>query len=275
MGKDHKIEVNGIEISFIQKYKNDYISLTDIARYKNHFEPKDVVKNWMRNRSTIEFLGLWEKINNPHFKVVEFDPFKNEAGSNSFVLSPKRWIEKTSAIGLFSQSGRYGGGTFAHKDIAFEFTSWISPEFKLYLIKEFQRLKEEDGKRSTLEWDVKRELAKINYKIHTDSIKKNLIPLKLSNAPEKFIYASEGDLLNKALFGFTAGEWREQNPEKEGNVRDYATIEQLVVLCNLESINAEMIKQGLKSVKRLLKLNQIAIEQMKSILGHPSLKKLN
>jgi len=274
MQKNKKIEVKGLGISLFQKNNDDYISLTDIARYKNQFEPKDIVKNWMRSKSTIEFLGLWEKLNNPVFKGVEFDPFKNEAGSNSFVLSPQRWIEKTGAIGLISKSGRYSGGTFAHKDIAFEFTSWISPEFKLYLIKEFQRLKEAENQKSSLSWDVKRELAKVNYKIHTDAIKQNLIPLKIDRIPDKFVYASEGDLLNQALFNVTAKEWRKQNPKKEGNIRDYSTIEQLVVLSNLESLNAELIKQGIEPKQRLLKLNKIAIDQIKSILGHPALKKL-
>ncbi|OGJ42002.1 DNA-binding protein, partial [Candidatus Peregrinibacteria bacterium RIFCSPLOWO2_02_FULL_39_10] len=255
MQKNKKIEVKGLGISLFQKNNDDYISLTDIARYKNQFEPKDIVKNWMRSKSTIEFLGLWEKLNNPVFKGVEFDPFKNEAGSNSFVLSPQRWIEKTGAIGLISKSGRYSGGTFAHKDIAFEFTSWISPEFKLYLIKEFQRLKEAENQKSSLSWDVKRELAKVNYKIHTDAIKQNLIPLKIDRIPDKFVYASEGDLLNQALFNVTAKEWRKQNPKKEGNIRDYSTIEQLVVLSNLESLNAELIKQGIEPKQRLLKLN--------------------
>lgn len=273
MMKKKKIAVKGFEISLFQKEKNDYISLTDIARYKNALEPKDIVKNWMRSKSTIEFLGLWENLNNPHFKGVEFDPFKNEAGSNSFVLSPQRWIAKTEAAGLVSRSGK-NGGTFAHKDIAFEFASWISPEFKLYLIKEFQRLKEAENNRSSLDWDVKRELAKVNYKIHTDAIKQNLIPVKISSVPDKFLYASGGDLLNKAIFNLTAKEWREKNPGKDGNVRDYATIEQLVVLCNLESLNAEMIKVGVEPEKRLLKLNQIAIDQMKSILGHPALRML-
>ncbi len=271
--ENKKIEVKGMEISLFQKNKDDYISLTDIARFKNQFEPKDIVKNWMRSKATIEFLGLWENLNNPDFKGVEFDPFRIEAGSNSFVLSPQRWINKTGAIGLISRSGK-NGGTFAHKDIAFEFASWISPEFKLYLIKEFQRLKETENNQSSLSWDVKRELAKVNYKIHTDSIKQNLIPLKISSIPDKFIYATEGDLLNKALFNLTAKEWREHNPDKEGNVRDYATIEQLVVLCNLESLNAVLIKRGLTPEHRLVELNQIAIDQMKSILGHPSLNKL-
>lgn len=275
MKKDSKLEVKGLQISLFQKDTNDYISLTDIARYKNKFEPKDIVKNWMRAKSTIEFLGLWEKLNNLDFKGVEFDSFRIEAGNNSFVLSPQRWIAITGAVGLISKSGRYGSGTFAHKDIAFKFASWISPEFELYLIKEFQRLKEVETQRAGSGWSVKRELAKVNYKIHTDAIKQNLIPLKIENIPEKFIYASEGDLLNKALFNMTAKEWREQNSDKEGNIRDYSTIEQLIILSNLESLNAEMIKQNIEPKQRLLKLNQIAIDQMKSILGHPALKRLS
>lgn len=271
--KKKKIAVNGIEISLFQKNRDDYICLTDLARYKNPIEPKDIVKNWMRSKSTIEFLGFWEKLNNPNFKGVEFDSFKNEAGSNSFVLSPQRWINKTGAAGLISRSGN-NGGTFAHRDIAFKFASWISTEFELYLIKEFQRLKEAENRHSSLDWDVKRELAKVNYKIHTDAIKQNLIPVKIASVPDKFVYASEGDLLNKALFNLTAKEWREQNPDKDGNVRDYATIEHLVVLCNLESLNAVMIKAGADTGERLLKLNQIAIDQMKSILGHPALRRL-
>ncbi|OGJ42219.1 DNA-binding protein [Candidatus Peregrinibacteria bacterium RIFCSPLOWO2_01_FULL_39_12] len=274
MQKNKKIEVKGMEISLLQKNNDNYISLTDIARYKDVERTDYILQNWMRNRDTIEFLGLWEKINNSNFKPIEFDGFKTQSGLNSFSLTPKRWIESTNAIGLISKSGRYGGGTFAHKDIAFEFASWISPEFKLYLIKEFQRLKEIENQKSSLSWDVKRELARINYKIHTDAIKQKLIPLKIDQIPDKFVYASEGDLLNKALFNLTAKEWREQNPEKEGNIRDYSTIEQLVVLSNLESLNAELIKQGIEPEQRLLKLNKIAIDQIKSILGHPALEKL-
>lgn len=274
MKKKKKIEVKGMPVSIFKQNEKDYISLTDIARYKNQYETKDIVKNWMRSKSTIEFLGIWEKLNNPFFKGVEFDLFKKEAGSNSFVLSPQKWVEKTSAIGIISKSGRYDSGTFAHRDIAFEFASWISLEFKLYLIKEFQRLKEAEHSNLEAGWNVKIELAKVNYKIHTDAIKHNLIPSKIDKISGKFVYASEGDLLNRALFNMTAKEWREQNPGKEGNIRDYATIEQLVVLSNLESLNAELIKQGIEPEKRLLRLNHIGIDQMKSILGHPGLKKL-
>ncbi|MFH1284109.1 MAG: KilA-N domain-containing protein [Candidatus Peregrinibacteria bacterium] len=252
----------------------EYISLTDIARHKNKNEPKDIVKNWMRSKSTIEFLGLWEKLNNPNFKGVEIDPFLREAGSNSFVLSPKKWIEKANSIGIISKSG-VNGGTFAHKDIAFEFASWISPEFKLFLIKEFQRLKEEENERLSLGWDIKRNLTKINYKIHTDAIKTYLIPKKICEKDANLVYASEADVLNKALFGMTAKEWREANPDKKGNIRDYAFVSQLVCLSNLESHNAEFIRQGFSQSERLLKLNEIAIVQMISITGSISLKKIN
>ncbi|MDO8573691.1 MAG: KilA-N domain-containing protein, partial [Candidatus Daviesbacteria bacterium] len=228
----------------------------------------------MRTHSTIEFLGLWEKINNPNFKLVEFDGFKNEAGSNSFVLSPQKWIEATNATGIVSKSGRYGGGTFAHNDIAFEFASWISAEFKLFLIKEFQRLKAEENERLTLGWDVKRQLTKVNYRIHTDSIKENLIPRSVTNNQAKIIYASEADILNMALFGKTAQDWRDENKGKEGNIRDYSDVTQLVVLANLEGINAELIRQGSPQSKRLVQLNRIAISQMQSLVGNALIKKL-
>jgi len=268
-----KITVKGIEIVTFKKGESDYISLTDIAKYKGVVETDDVIKNWMRNRSTIEFLGLWEKINNPHFKPVEFDGFKNEAGNNTFVLSPSKWVLKTDALGLVTRRGR-GGGTYAHKDIAFEFASWISPEFKLFLIKEFQRLKEEENIRLALGWDVKRTLAKINYKIHTDAVKAHLIPKNISKNHANMVYANEADVLNVALFGKTAKEWRDGNKEKEGNIRDYVDVTQLVVLANLEGINAELIKQEISQSERLVYLNQIAISQMQSLLGSLSIKKL-
>ena len=268
--------VQGREISIIfHKENEDFISLTDIARLKNKDAPADVVKNWMRTRSTIEFLGLWEKINNQNFKLVEFDAFKNEAGSNSFVLSPQKWIEATGAIGLISKSGRYGGGTFAHKDIAFEFASWISAEFKLFLIKEFQRLKEEENKRLALGWDLKRTLAKINYKIHTDAIQAHLVPLQLTKQEVNTIYATEADVLNMALFGKTAKEWRDENSGKDGNIRDCSDVTQLVVLANLEGINAELIRRGIPQSERLVQLNQIAITQMQSLVGNASIKLLS
>lgn len=272
MMKNKKIEVKGIEIVISNYAAGDYISLTDMAKYKKYYSGV-VISNWLTTKYTVQFMGAWEQLHNPNFNVIEFHNIKNEVGTNGFIISSSMWIKKTNAIGIRSSLGRYGG-TFAHKDIAFEFATWLSPEFKLYLIKEFQRLKEAENHRSSLDWDVKRELAKVNYKIHTDAIKMNLIPVKIFSVPDKLVYASEGDLLNKALFNTTAKEWREQNPDKDGNVRDYATIEQLVVLCNLESLNAEMIKAGLEPDKRLLKLNQIAIDQMKSIMGHPALKKL-
>ncbi|MFA4831292.1 MAG: KilA-N domain-containing protein [Patescibacteria group bacterium] len=274
MSKSQKIIVQGLKIVIFKKIESDFISLTDIARMKNKDAPADVVKNWMRTYSTIEFLGLWEKINNSNFKLVEFDGFRNEAGSNSFVLSPQKWIKTTGAIGIISKSGRYGGGTFAHKDIAFEFASWISVEFKLFLIKEFQRLKEEENKRLTLGWDVKRALTKINYKIHTDAIQTHLIPLQLTKQSADIIYANEADVLNMALFGKTAKEWRDNNSDKDGNIRDYADVTQLVVLANLEGINAEFIRRGLSQSERLLQLNSIAISQMQSLVGNQSIKRL-
>ena len=227
----------------------------------------------MRSRSTIEFLGLWEQLNNPEFKGVEFDSFIHEAGSNSFTLSPQKWIAATNAVGMLSRSGRYGG-TFAHKDIAFEFASWVSAEFKLYIIKDYQRLKADENSRISLEWNVNRVISKINYKIHTDAIKDNLIPQLVSKQQQAFTYASEADMLNVALFGKTAREWKEQNPEAKGNMRDEATIQQLIVLSNLESMNAELIKQGVPQNKRLVALNKMAIEQMTSIVGSKAVRRL-
>ena len=273
MAKNEIIIVKGIPITTFKRSNEDYISLTDIARNKNAEEPKDVVKNWMRSRTTIEFLGIWEQLNNPDFKGVEFDSFLLEAGSNAFTLSPSKWIESTNATGIVSKQGK-NGGTFAHKDIAFEFASWVSSGFKLYLIKEFQRLKADENDRLKLEWNLQRTLAKVNYHIHTDAIKENLIPKELSKSQISFVYANEADLLNMALFGFTAKEWRDNNPDKNGNVRDQATIEQLVVLSNLESINAVLINQGLSQSERLQQLNQIAITQMKSLVGNQHMKKL-
>jgi len=273
MAKNEIIIVKGITVATFKLENEDYISLTDIARNKNAEEPKDVVKNWMRSRTTIEFIGLWEQLNNPNFKGVEFDSFLFEAGSNAFTLSPSKWIESTNAKGIISKQGK-NGGTFAHKDIAFEFASWVSSGFKLYLIKEFQRLKADENDRLKLEWNLQRTLAKVNYHIHTDAIKENLIPNELSKTQISFVYVNEADLLNVALFGFTAKQWRENNTNKEGNVRDYATIEQLVVLSNLESINAVLINQGLSQPDRLKQLNQIAITQMKSLVVNQQIKKL-
>jgi len=266
-----KIDVQGKEITIISRERQDYISLTDIAKYKNSDAPADIVKNWMRSRSTIEFLGLWEQLNNADFKLVEFDQFRNEAGANHFVLSPQRWIESTHAIGLISKSGRYGG-TFAHKDIAFEFASWISPQFKLYLIKEFQRLKDEELKQ--LGWDIRRNLTKINYRIHTDAIKENLVPPELSASQTNLVYASEADVLNMALFGMTAKQWREANPGKKGNIRDYADVSQLVCLSNLENLNALFIRESVPQSERLRRLNQIAIQQMKLLTDDARIKRL-
>lgn len=273
MAKNEKIEVKGTEITILKNDASDYISLTDIARYKDQSNTDDIIKNWLRNRNTIELLGFWEQMYNPDFKPVEFDGFRKQAGLNSFVMTPKKWIESTNAVGIMSKSGRYGG-TFAHKDIAFEFASWISIEFKLYIIKEFQRLKNDENDRLKLDWNLQRTLAKINYHIHTDAIKENLIPRELSRSQMSFVYANEADLLNVALFSTTAKEWRDANPHADGNIRDAATIEQLVVLSNLESINALLISQGITQPVRLQQLNQIAITQMKSLVAHRQLKKL-
>ena len=252
-----KIKVEDTEIRIIQINDNDYISLTDMLRAK---DGEYFFYNWLRNRNTIEFLGIWEKVYNPNFNSVEFDRIKSQAGLNSFRLSSKEWTESTHAIGIVSKTGRYGG-TYAHKDIAMEFAMWISPEFKVYLIREFQRLKEDEQK--LLGWSAKRELSKINYRIHTDAIKQNLIPSELTNQQANIIYANEADVLNMALFGITAAQWRETNPNKKGNIRDYATINQLICLSNMENLNAVFIEQGIPQKERLIKLNQIAIQQMK------------
>lgn len=273
MKKNNKIKVKETSITVLFIDGNDFISLTDVAKYRSGSETDDVIKNWMRNRSTIEFLGLWEKLNNPNFKPVDFDGFRVESGSNYFVLSPSKWIKQTDAIGIITKAGR-NGGTYAHKDIAFEFASWISAEFKLYLIKEFQRLKVEENERLVLGWDVKRQLTKINYRIHTDAIKEHLIPIKINQRSANHIYANEADVLNVALFGKTAKEWRDENKGKDGNIRDYCDVTQLVVLANLEGINAELIRQSLQQPDRLIKLNQIAISQMRSLVGNPAIKKL-
>lgn len=254
-----KIEVLSREVRLTGVNEEDYVCLTDIARYKETIRTDDLIRNWLRNRNTIEFLGIWEQINNPDFNPVEFDGFRNQAGLNSFTLTPKQWIERTGAIGIQSKAGRYGG-TYAHLDIALEFASWISVEFKLYLIKEFQRLKETE--RQTLGWDIRRNLAKINYRIHTDAIQSHLIPLELGKAQTNLIYASEADVLNMALFGRTAAQWRAANPGEMGNIRDQATSAQLVCLSNLENLNALFIGQGLPQPERLTRLNQIAIQQM-------------
>lgn len=260
MTKKNILKVKDVGIKTLHQNGTDYICITDIARQKNALEPKDVVKNWMRVKNTLEYLGIWEKLNNPNFKGVEFDPLLAEAGSNAFTMSPTRWVETTNAIGIITKNGA-GGGTYAQRDIAFKFASWVSVEFELYLIKEFQRLKEEEQKQ--LGWSAKRELSKINYRIHTDAIKQNLIPQEVTSAQASMIYANEADVLNVAMFGMTAKMWREQNPELKGNIRDYATINELICLSNMESLNAVFIDQGISQGERLIKLNQIAIQQMR------------
>jgi hypothetical protein len=273
MTKSKTIKVENFEIVLYSLNNEDFISLTDMARYKDAARTNYIIQNWLRTRNAIEFCGLWEQINNSNFKRIEFDAFKNASGSNSFTLTPQKWIETTNAIGMVSKSGRYGG-TFAHHDIVFEFASWISPEFKLYLITEFQRLKNVESKELNLEWNLQRTLAKVNYRIHTDAIKENLIPKTLSKEKINFIYADEADILNMALFGITAKQWRETHPKAEGNIRDEATLEQLVVLSNMESINAVLIHQELSQNERLQQLNRIAIAQMKSLSGNTNLKKM-
>jgi len=278
MAKNKTIHVSGTEITILQTGQEDFISLTDIARHKDANNTDDIIKNWLRNRNTIELLGFWEQLYNPDFKPVEFDGFRKQSGLNSFVMTPKKWIETTNAIGITSKSGRYGG-TFAHKDIAFEFASWISIEFKLYIIKEFQRLKEDENDRLKLDWNLQRTLSKVNYHIHTDAIKENLIPKELSKLQVSSVYANEADMLNVALFGKTAKQWRNDTSTRSvqkatGNIRDEATIEQLVVLSNMESINAVLIGNGLSQSERLIELNKMAITQMKSLLNSNAVKKL-
>lgn len=269
--KNHKIEVLGTEITISKDKQLDYICLTDIAHHKDQVRSDDLIRNWLRNRNTIEFLGIWERLNNPDFNPVEFDGIRMQAGLNSFALTPKQWIERTNAIGIISKAGRYGG-TFAHKDIAFEFASWISVEFKLYLIKEFQRLKEQEQK--SLDWNVKRSLTKINYRIHTDAVKSHLIPEHLSKQQINWIYATEADVLNMALYGMTAKQWRNQNPDKEGNIRDYSNVIQLVCLANLENLNAIWIEEGYSQSERLQRLNEVAIQQMKLLTRDDSMKNI-
>lgn len=254
-----KITVQNTDLTVISVNENDYISLTDIAKYKSD-DPTAVIGNWMRNRNTIEYLGVWETLYNPLFKPTEFEGFKKEAGLNAFTLSPHKWITATNAIGIISKSGRYGG-TYAHKDIAFKFASWISVEFELYIVKEFQRLKQEEQK--LIGWTAKRELSKINYHIHTDAIKQKLIPPEITQLQVNIIYANEADVLNVAMFGITAKQWRDANPHLKGNIRDYASINELICLSNMESLNAVFIEEGLSQQERLIKLNQIAIQQMK------------
>lgn len=266
MGKVIKdtIKAKGFDIGiYTEDFKNEYISLTDIARYKSD-DPTAVIQNWMRNRDTVEFLGLWETLHNPDFKPLEFEGFRMQAGLNAFTLSPTKWINTVNAIGIVSKSGRYGG-TYAHSDIAFEFASWISAEFKLYIIKDYKRLKSDENSKMALGWNLNRELSKLNYKIHTEAIKENLIPPELTQIQKTMTYASEADLLNVALFGTTAKEWRERNSQKKGNIRDYATLNQLLVLANIESYNAVLIEQKIDQSERLEKLRELAVKQLKAI----------
>ena len=265
MAKRNEIIVKDVSIKTMNVNGIDYICITDIAKQKNTVDPNGVIGNWMRNRNTVEFLGIWETLHNPNFNPIEFEGFRKEAGLNAFTLSPTRWIEATNAIGVFSNSGRYGG-TYAQTDIAFEFASWISVEFRLYLVMEFQRLKAKEQK--LLGWSAKRELSKINYRIHTDAIKNHLIPEEVTREQANIIYAEEADVLNVAMFGMTAKEWREANPELKGNIRDYATVNELICLSNMENINAVLINDGMPQGERLVKLNQIAIQQMQVLEGN-------
>ena len=270
--KSDTLHVQGINVGiYTEDYQNEYISLTDIARFRNSEDPRFAIQNWMRNRNTIEFLGLWESLHNPNFNRVQFDTFRLESGLNRFVMTPSKWIETTGAIGITTKAGRYNGGTYAHSDIAYHFGMWLSPEFNLLVVKEFQRLKEEEQK--AIGWSAKRELAKINYHIHTDAIKANLIPQEIDDFHRSMIYAEEADVLNVALFGVTAKEWRAANPDLKGNMRDYATINQLICLSNMENINAVFINEGMAQSDRLQKLNQIAIQQM-TVLENVENKKI-
>ncbi len=271
MAKNQKMQVLSETVRVQTVQKEDYISLTDIAKHKNPDDPRFIIQNWMRTRFTVEFLGLWEHLNNPDFNRVEFEAVKNEAGSNAFVMTPTKWHNLTNAVGIISKSGRYGG-TYAHKDIAFEFASWVSVEFKLYLIKEFQRLKEHEQKQ--LGWDIKRNLTKINYRIHTDAIKENLIPPELNKQQVSLVYASEADILNMALFGKTAKQWRDEHPDDKGNIRDFANMSQLVCLANLENLNAHLIQQTLEQAERLKLLNKTAIHQMRLLTQDKRIKKM-
>jgi hypothetical protein len=269
--KRNAIEVQGTSINILSQPGGDYISLTDMVR--NFDGAGALIEQWLKSKDTVLFLGVWERINNPGFNSLEFEGIRNEAGRNSFFLSAKKWIELTGARGLIASAGRYGG-TYAHKDIAFEFGSWLSPEFKLYLIKEFQRLKDSENDRLRLEWNLQRTLAKVNYRIHTDAIKETLLPAAVTKAQAAIVYANEAELLNVALFGKTAKQWREAQPDADGNLRDQATLEQLVVLSNLESLNSVLIRKSLPQAERLVTLNQIAITQMRSLFASSSMKRL-
>ena len=260
------LRAKGIEIGiYTEDFENEYISLTDIAKYRNEDDPRFVIQNWMRNRNTVEFLGVWETLHNPNFNRVRFEAVKSEAGLNRFVMTPTKWIEQMNAKGMTSKAGRYGGGTYAHSDIAMSFATWISPEFQLYIMKDYRRLKLDENSRLSLGWNLNREITKLNYKIHTDAIKVNLIPPELTPEQISFKYASEADLLNVALFGKTAKQWRSENKGKKGNVRDYATIQQLLVLANLESYNAILIGQGKSQSERMPLLRKMVIEQLQTL----------
>jgi hypothetical protein len=264
--KKDTLHVQGIDVGiYTEDYRNEYISLTDIARYRNSDDPRFAIQNWMRNRNTLEFLGLWESLHNPSFNRVQFDTFRIEAGLNRFVMTPSKWIEMTGAIGIVTKAGRYGGGTYAHSDIAMEFASWISSEFKLYLMKDYRRLKYDENSRLSLSWNLNREISKINYRVHTDAIQQNLLPPDLTKEQQSFVYADEADILNVALFGMSAAQWRAQNPGLTGNIRDYATIQQLLVLANMESYNALLIDQKCPQQERLQALRKLAIKQLQTL----------
>ena len=264
--KKDTLHVQGIDVGiYTEDYRNEYISLTDIARYRNRDDPRFAIQNWMRNRNTLEFLGLWESLHNPSFNRVQFDTFRIEAGLNRFVMTPSKWIEMTGAIGIATKAGRYGGGTYAHSDIAMEFASWISSEFKLYLMKDYRRLKYDENSRLSLSWNLNREISKINYRVHTDAIQQNLLPPDLTKEQQSCVYADEADILNVALFGMSAAQWRAQNPGRTGNIRDYATIQQLLVLANMESYNALLIDQKCPQQERLQALRKLAIKQLQTL----------
>ncbi|MCQ2348321.1 MAG: KilA-N domain-containing protein [Paludibacteraceae bacterium] len=260
------LNVKGLEVSiYTEDFQNEYISLTDIAKYRNADDPRFIIQNWMRNRDTIEFLGLWEMLHNVDFNRVQFEAVKMEAGTNRFVMTPTKWIEETFAKGIISKAGRYGGGTYAHSDIAMEFASWISAEFKLYLMKDYQRLKFDENSRLSLSWNLHREISKLNYKVHTDAIQKLLLPPELTKEQASYVYADEADLLNVVVWGQTAKQWRENNPNKKGNIRDYASLQQLLVLANIESYNAILISQGLSQSQRIHELRKVAVMQLRAL----------
>ena len=264
--KSDILHVKGLDVGiYTEDFRNEYISLTDIARFRNNDDPRFAIQNWMRNRNTIEFLGLWESLHNPHFNRVQFDTFKTEAGLNRFVMTPSKWIEATGAIGIVSKAGRYNSGTYAHSDIAMEFASWISAEFKLYLMKDYRRLKYDENSRLSLSWNLNREISKLNYRVHTDAIQQNLLPPELTKEQQSYVYADEADVLNVALFGITAAQWRANNSDKKGSVRDYASLQQLLVLANMESYNALLIGQQVPQSERLKSLRMMAINQLRTL----------